>query len=268
MSLEQLILLALIQGLTEFLPISSSGHLILFPSLTGAEDQGVLIDLAAHVGSLGAVVLYFWRDVRVMFVGAADIARFRFSTEAARLDLYLAVATIPLLLVGGVLTTMGAMEALRSPTVIAWATIIFGLALYAADKLGARLRTLENLTWGRAALVGCAQAIAVIPGTSRSGITITAARMLNFTRPEAARISMLMSIPAILAGGAFIAFEMLESGDIGQASDAVVVAGLSFVSAYISIFLFMKMLQRMSLTPFVIYRLLLGAGLLIWLQIA
>ena len=265
MPIEQLILLALIQGLTEFLPISSSAHLILFPALTGYEDQGALIDVAAHLGSLGAVLLYFRRDTAALARGGVDTLRFR-ATQDRKLFLMIAAATIPTLLAAGALVALDATEAMRETYVIALSTIVFGLTLYAADKFGPRRRGVEDMTWRSTLWIGLAQVLAVLfPGTSRSGITITAARALGFTRPEAARYSMLMAIPTILAFGMFSFLQLFSEGSTGQTSDALIVAGLSFVSAYGAIYVFMKLLERISLTPFVIYRLVLGFGLLAYL---
>ncbi|MEM1103275.1 MAG: undecaprenyl-diphosphate phosphatase [Pseudomonadota bacterium] len=263
MPVEQLIVLALIQGLTEFLPISSSAHLILAPALTAWEDQGPLIDVAAHLGSLGAVLLYFRSDVAALFRGAFGAVLLRW-TDDTKLFAFVAAATVPVIAAAAVLVLTGTADALRSPLVIAWSTIVFGVLLYWSDKAGETTRGMGDLTWGRVAAVGLAQALALIPGASRSGVTITAARFLGFARPEAARFSMLLAIPTILAFGAFSGLELLEGGDTEQLADAGVVAALSFVSAYGAIFLFMKMLQRMSLTPFVLYRMALGVGLLIY----
>ncbi|GAB4518335.1 MAG: undecaprenyl-diphosphate phosphatase [Parvularculaceae bacterium] len=261
MLLEQLIILALIQGLTEFLPISSSAHLILAPVFLPWGDQGPMIDVAAHLGSLGAVLLYFRRDTGALFRGGVDALRFRPSPER-KLFLQLAVATIPLLMVGVVIAAFVGEASLRSVAIIGWTSIIFAGLLYVADIYAPRRLTLGDLTWKRVLILGAAQALAAIPGASRAGTTITAARALGFSRPEAARFSMLMAIPAILAASGYYALDLWQTGEWGRARDAIIVAGLSFFSAYAAIFLFMRMLQHMSMTPFVIYRILLGVGLL------
>ena len=263
MPIEQIIILALIQGITEFLPVSSSAHLILAPVLTAWEDQGALIDVAAHLGSLGAVLIYFRRDTAAIVRGARDAVLFR-NTDDRRLVFWLAAATIPLVGVGFLYAMLDGDLYLRSAVVIGWTSILFGVLLYAADIYCPKRLTVADMSWKSTILLGCAQALAAIPGTSRSGITITVARALGFTRPEAARYSMLMAIPAISAVSAYSILKLLEEGDIGQITDAGIVAGLSFLSAYVSIFLFMRLLQRMSMTPFVIYRIVLGVGLLAW----
>jgi undecaprenyl-diphosphatase len=264
MPLLHIALLAVVQGITEFLPISSSGHLILVPQLTGLDDQGLAIDAAVHVGTLGAVVIYFWRDVWRMTRGAGELATGRM-TEGARLALYIVLATIPVVIAGLLFKNVIETD-LRSAEVIAWTTIIFGIALWLADRFADTLRPLDALTLPHALVVGIAQAIALIPGTSRSGITMTAARMLGYERTAAARFSMLLSIPTIVAAGVLVGKDMAEAGNIALGMDALLAAALSFVAALATIALLMRWLTFATFTPFVIYRLLLGVGLLIWLH--
>jgi undecaprenyl-diphosphatase len=252
MNLLQLIVLALVQGITEFLPISSSGHLVLTPMAIGEPDQGLLIDAATHVGTLCAVVLYFWRDVAQAILGSVHVVTGRVGTPQAKLALLLVLATIPVMIVGVILVLLDATEALRSVEVIGWATLVWGLVLYAADRWGAL---------SRESLMGLAQALALIPGTSRSGITITAARALGFQRVDAAKLAMLMSVPAILAAGTVAGIELAQE-DAAVGFDAALAAGLSFVAALASLALLMRMLRGWSLTPFVIYRIILGVVLL------
>lgn len=261
MPLLQLAILALIQGLTEFIPVSSSAHLILPAQLIeGFEDQGTAVDVAAHVGSLGAVMLYFRTEVAGLLRGARDVIARRAGPDRT-LFTTLVVATVPFLIVAPALALSGVVDQLRSVTVIAWASIVFGLVLYAADRMPARLHRLPTRL-SPALAIGAAQCLALIPGTSRSGITITAARALGYDRTEAARFSMLMSIPAIGASGAYLALEAsaepLAWGAIG------IVAALSFVSAYAAIGLFLRLTRSASFTPFVAYRVALGAGLLLF----
>ena len=173
MSLWHLVLLALIQGITEFLPVSSSGHLILLPGLTGAEDQGLALDVAVHIGTLGAVILYFWFDVRVALGGTLRLAQGKIDTKGAFLALCLLIATIPVMAAGLALRLTGLDDALRSVAVIGWAMIVFGLVLYWADRTGAETRTAPEWTLKHAMIMGLWQVLALIPGTSRSGITIT-----------------------------------------------------------------------------------------------
>jgi len=266
------ILLALLQGLTEFLPVSSSAHLILPAKVLGWPDQGPLIDLMAHLGSLGAVLLYYRKDVVRIIYGGVDLVSFnpeRQNKPRARLALFIGIATPPALIVGFVMSAVGWAEVVRSPRIIAWAMIGFGIVLWLADIWGKRIKTVETMNWQAAALIGLAQVLAFIPGTSRSGITMTAARALGFTRSESARFSMLMAIPVILAGGGYAFLKLLKGGTgAGAASwqDGLIVASLSFVAAYFAIYVFMKLIERISFFPFMVYRLALGFGLLWWLS--
>ena len=259
MPLLQLALLALIQGLTEFIPVSSSAHLILPAQLIeGFEDQGTAIDVAAHVGSLGAVLLYFREEVGALVRGALDVPRRRPGADRT-LFLALLTATVPFLVVAPAFALSDAAETLRSVEVIAWASIGFGVLLWLADRMPAPKHVLPERL-GPALAIGAAQCLALIPGTSRSGITITAARALGFDRTQAARFSMLMSIPAIGASGAYLALDAAEEGVAWAA--AGVVAALSFVSAYAAIGLFLRLTRSASFTPFVAYRIALGVVLL------
>ncbi len=263
MPILHIVLLAIVQGITEFLPISSSGHLILVPQVTGWSDQGLVIDAAVHVGTLGAVLLYFWRDVLLMAAGGIQLVSGRM-TDGARLALYIVLATIPVV-IAGFLAKELIETRLRSAEIIAWTTIIFGIALWLADRFGGRVRRLESMHLPHALVVGLAQAIALIPGTSRSGITMAAARMLGYERTDAARFSMLLSIPVIIAAGALVGRDLIEAGDIVLGADAAIAAILSFVTALGTIALLMRWLRTATFTPFVLYRLALGAGLLVWL---
>lgn len=264
MTLLQIIVLALVQGITEFLPISSSGHLIMVPLLTDWPDQGLIMDVGVHVGTLGAVMLYFRRDVGQMILAFWHMvtARKDYDIPSRRLMLALILSTIPVVIIGAVVAKMGWNDDMRTLEVIGWASVIFGLLLYAMDIKCAAIKQLTNLKYGQALLIGFAQVLALIPGTSRSGITMTAARGLGFTRPEAARFSMLMSIPTIMAAGLLEGLELAESGNITLGANIYLGAGLSFIAALCAIALLMKWLERSSMTPFVIYRVLLGLGLL------
>lgn len=264
MSVFHLFLVAVIQGLTEFLPISSSGHLILLPGLTDFEDQGQLIDVAVHVGTLFAVILYFRRDVTEVIAGLGRLIRGKTDTRGARLALGLIVGTIPVVLFGLVLHVTGLDAALRSVAVIGWTMLLFGLVLYWADMKSPQFKKIDDWRLRDAMIMGLWQAIALIPGTSRSGITITGARRLGYTREEGARIAMLMSIPTILASGALLGLEVVQEGDWTRAYDAVLAALLALVAALLALAVMMKLSQRMSFTPYVIYRVILGAGLLIY----
>ncbi|MEM1316401.1 MAG: undecaprenyl-diphosphate phosphatase [Pseudomonadota bacterium] len=265
MPLLNLVLIALIQGITEFLPISSSGHLALFPALTGEEDQGVLIDVAVHVGTLVAVIAYFRAETAEAVAGGLHILSGRVSTPQARLSLHLIFATIPVVLCGALLAAAGLTDLLRDVEVIAWATLVFGVVLWLADRFGGLEKRSEAWTWRDAGLMGLAQAVALIPGTSRSGITLTAARALGYARVDAARLAMLMSIPTILAAGALATLDLVERGDAALGLDAALAAGLSCLAAFAALAVMMRMLETWSLTPFVLYRLALGGALLVYL---
>lgn len=262
MSLFHLAVIALVQGITEFLPISSSGHLILIPSLTGWQDQGLIIDIAVHVGTLGAVMAYLWRDIALMLRGLWKPGQVR-RNPGLRLVVWLVVATIPVVVGGAVvLATMGSNS--RDPLVVGWATLGFGIVLWLADRFTVTVNRIEHMTFGRALFIGMAQVLALIPGASRSGVTITAARALGFERTDAARFSMLMSIPTIIAAAAAASWKLAQQGTAGEWHAAVVAAALSFVAALVAIVLMMSWLRRASFTPFVWYRLVLGAGILWW----
>lgn len=270
MSILHLIIIALVQGITEFLPISSSGHLILIPQMTDWPDQGLLLDVSVHVGTLGAVLIYFWRDTKGLFLaglGALGLkaARQRISgSHYSHLLWLLILATIPVILGGLMFVALGLSDALRRADVIGAASIVFGLALYWVDQRWPAEKDLTSLTWGAAVIVGLAQILALVPGTSRAGITMTAARGLGFKRTEAARFSMLLAIPTILAAGTLAAYELVTSGPDGAIGDAIFAAALSFLAAIGAIHFLMRWLERASMTIFVAYRVLLGAGLLIW----
>lgn len=263
MSLFSLFLLALVQGITEFLPVSSSGHLILLPNLLGTEDQGQAIDVAVHVGTLGAVILYFWSDVKAAIIGTPRMLTGRIDTPGAKLAFLLVIATIPVILFGLFLEISGIYDSLRSIAVIGWTMLIFGLVLYWADQTGPQEKTTTDWSLRDAVIMGLWQAIALIPGTSRSGITITAARFLGYDRESAARVAMLMSIPTIIASGVFAGAEIIATADAQTAKDGAIAAALSFIAALGALSLMFKLLKTVSFTPYVIYRVLLGVALLV-----
>ena len=264
MTLLQLIVLAAVQGVTEFLPISSSGHLILVPAVTGWTDQQLLVDVAVHLGTLLAVIAYFWREVAGLFSGLLKLARGR-RDPSTRLVLHLIVGTIPVVVAGGVLFALDLVDLLRSPMIIAWTTLGFGLLLYIADRLFLRVRKLEQMTLGHAAIIGAAQILSLVPGTSRSGITMTAARMLGFERPDAARFSMLLSIPTIFAAGLLVGSDVSQLGAVGDVTEAAVAGVLAFGFAMLAIAALMAWLRRATFGPFALYRVVLGVALLVWI---
>ncbi len=262
MPLLTLLLVALIQGLTEFLPVSSSGHLILLPQLTGMDDQGQVIDVAVHVGTLFAVVLYFWSDVHAALLGFTRLLRGKVDTEGASLALGLIIATIPVVIFGLGLKMSGLDDMLRSMAVIGWTMLIFGLVLFWADQTGKTDREAEQWTMRHAFTMGLWQAISLIPGTSRSGITITAARQLGYKREDGAKLSMLMSIPTIIASGVLLGSEVAMTADAQAAKDGAIAAGFAFVAALLALTIMMRLLRSVSFTPYVIYRVILGVILL------
>lgn len=264
MSLLHILLLAVIQGITEFLPISSSGHLILLPGLTGMHDQGLALDVAVHVGTLGAVILYFWTDVRGAAAGLPDMLRGRIDDPGARLAFLLCVATVPVIVVGLILKVTGAEAAMRSVAVIGWSMLVFGIVLWLADRRGATGRAAADWTLRDAVIMGLCQVIALIPGTSRSGITITGALSLGYAREDAAKLSMLMSIPTILASAILLGADVVAHADAAVARDGAIAAVFAFAAALAALTLMMRLLRSVSFTPYVIYRVFLGAILLVW----
>jgi undecaprenyl-diphosphatase len=256
MTLLQIVSLAVIQGITEFLPVSSSGHLALTPIILNWKDQGLTVDVAVHVGTLGAVMVYLWRDIWSMVCGLVRLPTGRID-DGARLALLVAIASIPVIAVGlSVKIFMG--DVLRTPMVIGWAFIGFGVLLYVSDRVGLTIKRIPHMTIGAAFLIGIAQSFAIIPGASRAGTTITMARMLGFERQEAARFSMLISIPAILGAGILLGNDALESGDSVLQANMILAAAFAFVTALIAIAGMMYWLRRQSYTPFVLYRIVLG----------
>lgn len=263
MDFLNIVALALIQGITEFLPISSSGHLILWPLLTGQTDQGVTMDVAVHMGTLVAVCLFFWREAGLLLRGFGHTLTGNLRSAPARLFLLMALATVPAVLVGLVLSLTGAVDALRTLQVIGWATLLGGLLLWAADRSVPRGRAFEGWGLRDAVLMGLAQALALIPGTSRSGITMTAARALGFDRTESARLSLLMAMPVILAAGTLELLEVVRAGNLALTAELVLGASLSCVAALGALTLLMRMFRHeWTMLPFVLYRLVLGVVLL------
>lgn len=256
----QLTVLAVVQGITEFLPISSSAHLILVPLVFHWPDQGLGIDVAVHVGTLAAVALYFRGDLIALARGAV-VAVFRQRWGEARPLALLVLATLPIVAAGFLLQdTVGTL--LRHAEIIGWTSIFFGILLYVVDRFTLRVRRIEHMTWRHAALIGVLQVLALVPGTSRAGITMIGARMLGYERTEAARFSMLLSIPTIVGAGTLVTLDIAESGDTVLIGHALLAAGLSAATALAAIALLMAWLKHASFTPFVVYRVLLGVGIL------
>ncbi|GJL82511.1 MAG: undecaprenyl-diphosphatase [marine bacterium B5-7] len=253
--------LALVQGLTEFLPISSSGHLALVPVMLGWPDQGLAFDVAVHVGSLVAILAYFRADVWKLIMAIPRALRFSDDADS-RMLWYLVLATAPIIIFGALLADT-VETYLRDPRVIAWASIIFGVVLLIADQAGRRSQSLDRLNWRHALWVGCAQVLALIPGASRSGVTLSAGLLLGYTRTEAARFAFLLSIPTILAAGVYKGMGLIKHAvDIDSSLFALGIV-VSAVSAFLCVALFIRLIERVGLLPFVIYRVLLGVVLLI-----
>ena len=248
--------LAIIQGLTEFLPISSSAHLILPSALLGWQDQGLAFDVAVHLGSLLAVVSYFRQDIERISQSWWQSLRGQRQTPESRMAWYIIAATLPACVVG-LLADQLIETHLRSLAVIAVTTILFGLLLGWADLCHRGSKTVEQMTFKTALLIGLAQVLALIPGTSRSGITITAALALGFDRSTAARFSFLLAIPIISLSGGYKVLQLLTSPTV----DWLVIAmgtAVSAITAYLCIYGFLRFIERIGMLPFVIYRLLLG----------
>jgi undecaprenyl-diphosphatase len=252
------IVLGLVQGLTEFLPVSSSGHLILVPRVFGWPDQGLAVDAALHLGTLAALVAYFRGELLDLLTGALS----------RRLLLILIVATIPAGLIG--LAFGHAIEAsLRSPLLIAVTTAFWGGVMWVADLRAAPGSTragdpLERMGWGQGVAVGCAQALALIPGTSRSGITITTGLFGGLDRPTAARFAFLLGIPVTAAAGLLKTLQLLRAGLApGESGPLAVAILVSFVSGWFAVWFLVRYLKQRSLRPFVVYRLALSAFLLV-----
>lgn len=259
MDILQAIALAVLQGLTEFLPISSSAHLILLPVIVGWEDQGLAFDVAVHVGTLTAVVVYYRKDLAKIISAWFGSLMGKGLNDEAKLAWYVGLGTIPVGLVGISLSD-NMQEALRSPLVIAGATIVFALLLWWAEKRAKEQR--DTITLMDAVMVGLFQAIALIPGTSRSGITITAGLLFGLKREYAAKFSFLLSIPVIALAGSLKAVELYQSGFDIVWGFMFLGAVVSAIVAYLSIAWFLRLLNKIGMMPFVWYRLVLGVLLI------
>lgn len=259
----QIILLSLLQGITEFLPVSSSGHLILFSKFTQFSDQGLVMDVALHIGSIIAVIIYFAPTLWEILKG---LCRYRFkpnfNNEGCQLFYLLIVATLPVVVFGLVLKCYGT-EWLRNTKLIGWNILLYGILLWVIDKISLTALKIRNLQIKDAFLIGLAQCLALLPGTSRSGVTITMGRFLGMERREAAKFSMLLAIPAILAAGLMAGYHLWQEGNMGQIAAACDAVGYSFLFSLSAIFILMQWLKKWSFLPFVLYRILLGVLLLL-----
>ena len=255
----QLILLSVVQGLTEFLPVSSSAHLVLLSEFLGEEDQGIIFDVGVHFGTLLAALVYFRSDLKKMII---NLGSHKLLSEENNLTTNLVIGVIPILLVGFLLRDFVNLH-LRNSEVIAYATIIFGIFLYTA-QLRKGKEDLDSVNLKQALIIGLFQCLALIPGTSRSGITITAGLFLGLSATAASRFSFLLAIPTIgaIALAELIRISFIDITDNGTELSIALI--ISFLVAYISIDMFLKLIDRIGFTPFVIYRLLLGGWLLIY----
>lgn len=261
MTLIQQLIIAIVQGITEFLPISSSGHLILIPFITDLPDQGPLIDVAVHVGSLLAIMIYFWRDVLGLARGGFSVVGIGKDPLQRRLFWWIVIGTIPAVALGLFLKLGGYLEGFRTTDLVAANLIIYGILLGLADHFGKQVKKYEDMTLRDAILVGLAQALALIPGTSRSGATMTMARFLGYQRVEAARFSFLLAIPAVAGAGLLAVLDLAEASAQMQ-WDALLTGVFTFVAAFATMAFLMNFLKRASMMVFVVYRVLLGAALL------
>ncbi len=277
MPLYFILLLAVVQGITEFLPISSSGHLVILHAFFegpefGAEasadwGEDLMLDVAVHVGTLFAVLLYFHKDIGAMLSGLFSFvsrkkARNTAATDGLNLVPHLIAGSVPVVL-AGFLLHLWQPSLLRSLEVMAWATIFFALLLWWGDKKFPDTKTLKDMRLIEAFAIGIAQAFALVPGTSRSGVTMTAGRFLGFSRIESARFSLLLSIVAIAGAGLLTGFDLVGTGNLRLGADSLLAAFLSFLTALAAIALMMRWLARASFTPFVLYRLVMGVALLV-----
>lgn len=267
MTLYTIIILALVQGITEFLPISSSGHLLLIHSVLDGEGsaelfkQNLLIDVAVHVGTLFSVLLYFRRDLCGMICSLKDNLTGKNDKEGARLNLYIILSSLPVIIAGFLMKHFDVYWG-HAFTIVAWASLIFGIVLWIVDSLKPTTKTLTEMNFMHALIIGLAQAVALVPGTSRSGITMTAARFLGYSRTESAKYSLFLAIVAIAGAGTLSAIDLVEIGSFELTINALIAAGLSFVLGWITIILMMKWLEKASFKIFAIYRIIMGLALL------
>tara|TARA_R100000988_G_C3999360_1_gene167935 strand:- start:1033 stop:1881 length:849 start_codon:yes stop_codon:yes gene_type:complete len=253
----QILILAVVQGVTEFLPVSSSAHLILVPIVTGWQDQGLVFDVALHFGSLAAVVIYFRHELWVMALAWLGSLRTRKLDANSRLAWAVLLGTIPVGL-AGLLLNDTIETVLRSPLYLAAGLIVFGVILGWVDWRHRGIRTEYQLRWRDVAFIGFAQAVALFPGTSRSGITMTAGLMLGMSREAASRFSFLLSIPVIVIATALQTYELLKSEQTIAYGALATGTILSGISAYLCIHFFLAFINRIGMQPFVIYRIVLG----------
>ncbi len=261
MTTLQVVVLAIVQGLTEFLPISSSGHLVLVPYLVEWTDQGLAFDVAVHFGSLVAVCVFFREDILGLLRGGVQLLGGNVKLPQANMALAIGLGTVPAALAGLMLASW--IEAnLRDPSVIVYTLSGYGILMALADKYARSERNITQVTIRDAVVIGCAQALSLVPGTSRSGVTITAGRLLGFERQDAARFSFLLSAPVILLATLYKGFELITGDEPVAWAQLGLGALVAAVVAYLSIDFFMRFVSRIGLAPFAVYRLALAAVIL------
>ena len=261
MTTTQIFILALIQGFTEFLPVSSSGHLILAPTFFNWPNQGLTIEVALHVGALGAVIIYLWKDILAILHGIITVISGQIN-KGAKLAGIILIASVPVM-ISGYLVKFYFLDLFRNPIITGWSFIVFGVFLYLGDQRKSADKQIDHITVGKALLIGLAQACSIIPGASRAGLTITMSRLLGIERRDAARFSMLLSIPAILGAGFLETAEVLKSGNLELQVNVLLAVILSFIAAFTAIKFMMKWLEQRSFLPFVIYRIIVGCLILL-----
>ena len=261
----QIVVLAIVQGLTEFLPISSSGHLVLVPRFFGWTDQGLAFDVAVHFGSLMAVLLFFRRDIAALLRGGVEVLGARVESVESRMALGIALGTIPAA-VAGLLLAGWIEDNLRSPNVIVGTLAGYAVLMFAADRFGRKNRDITSVRIRDALMIGVAQALALIPGTSRSGVTITAAMALGFERQDAARFSFLLAVPVILLATIYELGSLLVADAPVPWAELGIATLISGIVAYLSIEFFMRFVSQIGLLPFAVYRLVL-AGVILYVLV-
>ena len=253
--------IAIVQGITEFLPISSSAHLIMIPYIMKVSDQGVLIDISVHLGSLLALIIFFKKESVILFKGLIQFFSLKWQKEEFFLLLKIIIATIPICLFGLIFKIYRLDIIVRSIELIGWTMIIFGITLFYADKLGKEKKSLKNLSFRESLFIGFFQAFALIPGVSRSGISITGFRIFGYNKYDAIKISLMMSIPTILLSAFFISPEILEEKNIGII-EILIPFILSFITAFVTLKVMVRYVYVFGFSPYVIYRIFLGIILL------
>lgn len=246
----EIFILALIQGITEFLPVSSSSHLIIFSNYLNFQNESLTIDVCVHIGSFFAVLTYFHKDI------------FNF-IENKKLLIKIVLSSIPVMILGFLLVQTNIIQELRNLKIIGWTTIIFGILLFISDKFNLEKSIEKNFSFQSAIIIGLFQMMSLIPGVSRSGITITAARLLNFKRYDSAKISFLLSIPTLAAVSVFGLNDLISSKSLNFTIMNLTAILFSFLFSLITIKYFLRFIKRFSLNLFVIYRIILGLILLV-----